>query len=221
MVAHPDPARESALHKPRLRGALHAFMTPVSVVAGATLVWAADSWSDAVFAAVFGFSVFAMFIVSAILHRHWWSDRAWDEMRRLDHTTIYLLIGGTYTGLLGPGLGGTVRTVLLAVAWGATLGGIAFRWTSFKPPKGFMNSLFISFGWIAVIAVPYLWRDIGPTRTSAVLAGGILYTIGAIILGAQWPDPRPRTFGYHEVWHILVVAGLALHYAVVASLVTR
>ena len=140
-------------------------------------------------------------------------------MRRLDHSMIYLLIAGTYTPFgvlfLGPPLG----PVVLWVVWAGAVLGIGLKLVWIDAPKPLVAVIYVCLGWVAVAAFPDLLSELGVTGTALVAAGGVLYTLGALVYASRRPDPAPSVFGYHEVFHALVIAAAALQYAVVAFFV--
>lgn len=205
--------------KPRLRGVSHQFAFFVSVVLGAGLVAGASGARERVSAAVFGAAVATMFGVSALYHRVTWRPRARRWMRRLDHAAIYLLIAGTYTpfGLLA--LSGAWRWTLLPIVWGGALVAIVFRLAWVDSPKWVSAVMAVALGWIGVVALPQLWDHAGVAGIALLGAGGLLYTAGAIVYARRRPDPVPAVFGYHELFHALVIAAAACQYAAVALVV--
>jgi len=136
-------------------------------------------------------------------------------MRQLDHTGIYLMIAGSFTGIGGIALSGVPRIVLLAVVWGVAALGITYRWLPVVPPFGLMTTTYILLACIAVPFLPQLADALGAGGLTFLLVGCGLYFVGALALGAQVPRLWPRVFWYHEVWHVLVVAAAALHFVVV------
>jgi hemolysin III len=203
--------------RPRLRGVLHQWAFVVSLAAGVCLVLGAGSVRARVAVAVYALSVAALFGTSALYHRVDWRTigaRRW--MRRLDHTMIFVLIAGTYTpfGLLV--LHGTVALVILIAVWSAALAGAVFKLVWIDAPGWLAAALYISIGWIAVIALPDLVDRLGIGAVLALALGGILYSVGGVIYARRRPDPAPAVFGYHELFHLLVIAAAALQYAVVA-----
>ncbi len=219
VVSHPNPWRQSSLQKPSLRGVLHSWCAGISMVVGIVLVATAPTWRAGLLGAVFAVSVTLMFTVSAVFHRRFWSDAGWATMRKLDQSAIYLLVGGSYTGIVGLGLDGGRRNVLLLAVWIGVLLGLWLIWSPVRAPTGLQTTLFIALGWTAVFGVSGLWNDVGAAETVMVGAGGVLYTVGAILLGLRWPDLVEGHFGYHEVWHVLVTVAVGLHYAVVFRIV--
>ena len=204
---------------PRLRGVFHQWAFFVSLGAGVLLVAASSGTAERVSAAVFAAAVATMFGVSALYHRVTWHPRARRWMRRLDHAAIYLLIAGTYTpfGLLV--LSGVWRWTILPVVWGGAAGAIALKLAWVDAPPWLAAALGIALGWVGVIALPQLWAHSGLAGLLPLVLGGILYTAGAIVYARRRPDPVPRVFGYHELFHVLVIAAAACQYAAVAVFV--
>jgi hemolysin III len=205
------------LVKPRLRGVSHQWAFFVSCVIGAALVIAAPAGTPRLAAAIYALSVSALFGVSALYHRITWASaaaRRW--MRRLDHSAIFLLIAGTYTPFALLVLDGAIATVILVVVWAGALGGILLKLVWIDAPKLLTAIVYIALGWVAVAAFPDLLDELGVTGTALVAAGGLLYTAGALVYALKRPDPVPAVFGYHEVFHALVIVAAALQYAVVA-----
>jgi hemolysin III len=205
--------------RPRLRGVLHEYAFFVSVVFGALLVAGASTTVERVSAAVFAAALTTMFGISALYHRITWRPRARRWMRRLDHAAIYLLIAGTYTpfGLLA--LSGAWRWTVLPIAWGGALVAIALKLAWIDAPKWVAAAIGIGLGWIGVVALPELWDHAGAAGVALMGIGGALYTAGAVVYARGRPDPVPDVFGYHELFHALVIAAAACQYAAVASFV--
>lgn len=214
-----DPYRVASLDPPSWRGRMHGAMVPVSAIAAVALVVAAPAGFDRLAAGVYGLTLVNMFATSALFHLRRWGDVGWWRMRQLDHTAIYLFIAGTYTAVGGIGLDGWVRVFLLVSAWVGAGAGVLVRWLPFKPPYGMMNTLFITLGWASIVAIPAIWDQIGPTGAVLIWVGGAFYTFGALMLGARWPNPSSRHFGYHEVWHVNVTIAAALQFIAVAGVV--
>jgi hemolysin III len=206
--------------KPRLRGVSHQWAFFVSLVTGAVLVIAAPSGRATFAAAVYAVTVAALFGTSALYHRVTWASlgaRRW--MRRLDHSMIFLLIAGTYTPFALLALDGTLASVILALVWGGAVAGILLKLVWIDAPKGVVAAVYVILGWVAVAAFPDLISEIGIGGVAMVAAGGVLYTLGAVVYAVKRPDPSPTVFGYHEVFHALVIAAAALQYAAVAFFV--
>lgn len=213
-MIHDDVIRANAIARPRFRGVLHTWFFVISLPAGIGLVASAPA-GRAMFAAwIFAFSTTAMLGISALFHRTSFDDHGWYRFRRLDHVGIYLCIAGGFTPIGMLVLDDWQRILLLVAGWvGASLG-IILRFAPFRPPYGMMNALFITLAWSSLLTAPAMWRELGPTTCLWIAFGGALYTVGALVVGSRWPDPWPRTFGYHEIWHTFVVLAAITHYIV-------
>lgn len=205
------------LLKPRLRGILHQWAFALSLLAGLGLVLEAGSARARVALSVYALSVAALFGTSAVYHRvNWRTLRARRWMRRLDHTMIFVLIAGTYTPFALLVLNGTVATVILIGVWAVALAGAIFKLVWIDAPGWLAATTYVAMGWIAVIAIPDLVDRLGLAPVGALALGGVLYSAGAVIYARKRPDPVPTVFGYHELFHLLVILAAALQYAVVA-----
>jgi hemolysin III len=205
------------LGKPRLRGVSHQWAFYVSLALGAALVAAAEAGQPRLAAAVYAVSVAALFGTSALYHRITWVSRAarrW--MKRLDHSMIFFLIAGTYTPFALLVLDGALATVILVVVWSGALAGILMKLVWIDAPKALVAILYLALGWVAVAAFPTMLDELGITGTALVTVGGLLYTAGALVYAFQRPNPAPAVFGYHEVFHALVILAAGLQYAVIA-----
>jgi hemolysin III len=205
--------------KPRLRGVSHQWAFFVAVVAGAVLVIAAPSGRATFAATVYAISMAAMFGASALYHRiDWKSGRARRWMRRLDHSMIYLLIAGTYTPFALLTLNGDTQVAVLAAVWGAAVAGALLRVIWVDAPRWSYVPMYLGLGWAAGFFVPQLLRGTGAAAFVLIAAGGACYTVGGVVYGLKRPNPSPRWFGFHEIFHSLTVAGFACQY-IAASLV--
>jgi hemolysin III len=203
--------------KPRLRGVLHQWAFLASVPLGLALIAVAGSARARLAVTGYALSVAALFGTSALYHRVDWRSlnaRLW--MRRLDHSMIFVLIAGTYTPFAVLVIHGPLALEILVVVWAGALAGIGFNLIWSSSPTWLHALLYVALGWVALAAVPQLAAGIGVVGLTLVAMGGVLYTLGAIVYAAKRPDPRPSVFGYHEVFHALVVAAAALQYTVVA-----
>jgi hemolysin III len=202
--------------KPRLRGVSHQYAFFVALAAGAALVVLARGGQARAAVAVYALSLCAMFGASALYHRIDWPPRPRAWLRRLDHSMIFVLVAGTYTPfgalVLAPALGWT----LLAVVWGGTIAGVVLTLVWVDAPRWLTAALYVALGWVAIAAVPQLLNRAGAAAVALLATGGILYTIGAVVYAWLRPDPAPRVFGYHEVFHVLVIAAAAVHFTAVA-----
>jgi hemolysin III len=212
----PAPADPEVGIRPRLRGVLHQYAFFVSLASGTLLVLLAATTKASVAAAIYAASVSALFGVSALYHRVTWTTAARRRMRRLDHAMIFLLIAGTYTpvGLLV--LHGTLATVVLAVVWGGAVAGIVLELAWTTAPRWLGGTVYLALGWVAVVAMPQLFARLGMTGGLLLVAGGLLYSAGAAVYALRRPDPVPAVFGYHEVFHLLVIAGVAAHFLAIS-----
>jgi len=202
--------------KPRLRGVFHQWAFFVSLGAGAALVLLASGSKATVAAAIYAFSLSALLGVSALYHRVTWGPAARRWMRRLDHTMIFVLIAGTYTPFALLVLHGTTAKVVLVAVWACAGAGVVLNLLWWNAPKPVTAAVYLSTGWIAVLAFPQLWSGLGPVGFGLVLLGGVLYTAGAVVYARRRPDPKPAVFGYHEIFHVLVIAAAACQFAAVA-----
>lgn len=215
MVAPP------AALKPRLRGVSHQWAFLSSLPLGLGLVVAAGDARARIAVTVYALSVAGLFGTSALYHRvHWRSLTAHLRMRRLDHSMIFVLIAGTYTPFALLALHGPLALAILVVVWVGALAGIGFNLAWVGSPKWLHTIPYVVLGWVAVAASPQLAAAIGIGGLMLLGLGGVLYTLGAIVYAARRPDPFPSVFGYHEVFHALVIVAAALQYAVVAFWIT-
>lgn len=212
-----EPARDAAAAgavKPLARGWIHLVTAPLALFGGILLaVLAPTEYRLAV--AVFAASSALLFTVSAVYHRGTWSPRTHAVLRRIDHSNVFLLIAGTYTPLsviyLSPG---TARLVLWVV-WGGAAVGIALRVFWLGAPRWLYVPLYVALGWVAVWFLPDFWAVGGPLIVWLLLGGGIAYTLGAATYGLKWPNPSPRLFGFHEIFHVGTVIGWTCHFVAV------
>jgi hemolysin III len=219
-VSSHDLATASGPHlKPRLRGVLHQYAFGLAVLAGAILVGAAETGRARISVAVYAVSLAAMFGTSALYHRITWPPAQQRRLRRLDHAAIYLLIAGTYTPFAALALSGRSRIAVLGLVWVGAIAGVvlAFAWSNRS--KWVEAVLAVVLGWIGVVVLPQLLEAVGVTAVGLALAGGVFYTAGSLVYARGRPDPVPAVFGYHELFHALVVVAAACQYAAIASFV--
>ena len=202
--------------KPRLRGVSHQWAFFISLGAGIALILAAHGGKEVLAATIYAFSLSALLGTSALYHRVTWQPEARRWMRRLDHTMIFVLIAGTYTPFCLLVMDGTLADVVLIVVWASALAGAILNLVWIDAPKWFTTAVYISTGWAAIAAMPQLWEEIGPVGVGMIALGGALYTAGALVYALRRPDPNPQVFGYHEIFHLLVIAAAAIQYAVIA-----
>jgi hemolysin III len=203
--------------KPKLRGVSHEWAFFISLGLGVALIVAADTPQATLAVSIYAASLSALLGTSALYHRVDWKRpdlRRW--MRRLDHSMIFFLIAGTYTPFALLALDGALADAILVAVWVGAVAGAVVEIVWIEHPKWVAALVYLSLGWIAVIPFPALWNEIGPAGTLLVAAGGLLYTAGAIVYATQRPNPNPRVFGYHEVFHLFVILAAAAHFAAVA-----
>lgn len=213
------PSIAGVPEKPKLRGVLHEVAFFVALAMGVLLGLKAEGAAGISGAIVFGVSVAAMFGTSALYHRRTWSASARRSMRRLDHAMIYTLIAGTYTPFALLVLDSAWKIVVLAIVWSGAGAAIVLKMVWVDAPKWLAAVFGIALGWVGLVASPQLFGGIGVPGSLLLIAGGIAYTIGAVVYARRRPDPFPTIFGYHEIFHALVIAAVTLQYAVVAFFV--
>lgn len=204
---------------PLLRGWSHLVSFPVMLVGGGALLWFADlSIGRRTTLAVYVFGTATMFGVSALYHRVRWRPRAKRLMQRIDHSAIFLAIAGGYTPVAMLCLDGPARWIVIGGVWAGAVLGIALHWLP-RVPRFWHGASYIIVSWAAVVTLPALWRGMGGLGFGLILAGGVCYTIGAIALATKRPDPWPRVFGFHEIFHAFTVIAAGLQYAAIAGVV--
>jgi hemolysin III len=204
--------------KPLLRGVSHQWGAIAFGILGLALVLNTPA-SGRASVLVYVVCITTMLGTSALYHRVPWGEVANGRMQKADHTGIFLAIAGTYTPIAVIAVDGWIQWALIVPIWILAIAGITLEWLPFRPPRGYVTAVYITMGWIAVIAMPAVWNDLGPTGFALLFGGGLLYTIGAFVHAFRWPDPWPRVFGFHEIWHVFVLAAAALHFACIAFVV--
>ncbi len=208
-----------AAERPTWRGWFHVVAFVVSIPAGVLLILAADRPSARVAASIYAASLLLGFGTSAAYHRLARRERTQQIMQRLDHSMIFVLIAGSYTPVCLLGLPAAWGIPLLCVVWTFAAVGIVIKQLAFEKLKVLEYALYPILGWILVVAAPALLRSMTATELSLLLAGGLLYTVGIPVLVRERPNPWPRKFGYHEIWHGFTVAAGACHFATMGLLV--
>lgn len=201
--------------KPHLRGWLHAGMVPLSLAAGIVLIALAPTTNARIAATVFSVTAWLLFGTSAVYHRGNWSPAVAGVLKRMDHSNIFLIIAGTYTpfALLLP-RGQAVQ--MLLIVWIGAIGGVLFRVFWVGAPRWLYTPIYVALGWVAVFYMGPLLHFGGPAIVTLLAVGGLLYTAGALVYGIKRPNPSPRWFGFHEIFHTLTVAAFVVHYIAVA-----
>jgi hemolysin III len=206
--------------KPKLRGILHQIACFVALVAGALLAANAPQEQQRQAALVYMVCLTTLFGVSGAYHVPTWKPRARQWMRRLDHAAIFLLIAGTYTPLsmaLKPEDGASLRRVV----WGGAIAGVLQSLLWVTAPKPLIAGIYVILGWSILPYIGRMYEAVGPWPLLLILSGGIVYSLGAVVYARKRPDPAPEVFGYHEVFHTLVIVAAMLHFAAVAGIVLR
>lgn len=205
--------------KPKLRGWIHLASTPLVLAAGIVLIALSPTAETRVGSIFFVASAILLFSCSALYHRGTWSPKVWTVLNRLDHSNIFIFIAGSYTPFALILLDGRSQVILLATAWSGALLGIAFKvfWPS--APRWMSAPVYIALGWAALFFLPAFYDGatslglgVGITIFVLIAAGGALYTLGGLVYGFQWPNPSPRVFGFHEVFHGFTIAAFVTHY---------
>jgi hemolysin III len=211
------PSKPTPPVKPKLRGVVHQWSFFVALAAGIALVVLAPAGRATAACAVYALALCGLLGTSALYHRVSWRPpvRAW--MRRLDHSMIFVLIAGTYTPFAVLVLSGTVQDVVLAGVWAGAGAGIVFTLLWVHAPKWLTATAYITLGWFSLIALPQIVERRGAGSLALLAAGGVAYTAGAVIYALRRPDPRPAVFGYHELFHVLVVVAALAHFVAVAA----
>jgi|SRR5690349_18954432 len=202
---------------PRLRGLLHAYAFWVAAVAAFVLVGLAPNAEARIAAAIYGGGLCALFAASGLYHRWRWSPRWKPLLRRVDHSTIYVFIAATSTPIALLVLHGTIQVVVLVSVWAGAALGITFALAWINAPRLLTAGTYLAVGWAGAVAVPQILREVGVAPFVMFLAGGLLYSAGATIYAVRRPDPWPRVFGFHEVFHTLVIAAAVVHFIAMAA----
>ena len=204
--------------KPKLRGWLHAATAPLALAAGIVLIVLSPTITTRVGSAVFAASALLLFAVSALYNAGRWSPRSKAVLRRLDHSSIFVLIAGSYTPFTLLLLEGRQQAILLTLVWTGAVLGVAFRIFWSDAPRWIYTPIYLALGWVAIFYAGDLASG-GPAVTTLIAVGGGLYTLGGLVYGFKKPDPFPTWFGFHEVFHLLTIAAFVCHY-VAASIAT-
>ena len=212
---NPHGSEQSTTHiapatilKPLLRGWSHALATVAAIIF--TVILCLRSQADPprlVSMLIYGLSMIELYTVSAIYHIGRWSERPRRTLRALDHANIFVLIAGTYTPLCFNLLSGWIRPTILILIWALAIIGVTLATLTLHTPRWLTASLYIAMGWVVIFALPAFLAVVPWLAITCFLLGGVLYTIGALVYARRWPNPFPRFFGFHEIFHLFVIAG--------------
>jgi hemolysin III len=220
MAASPRGIESLALDdevKPRLRGLSHLLAAVAALCGCVQLALAPAQGAQYAAALVFGFSMVLMFGVSGTYHWPTWSPATYARLQRCDHAAIYFLIAGSFTPMAALETTSGWSAPLLGVMWGGALIGATLTLLGVRTSRGLRSSLYVALGAVALPVVMRLPAVIGWGRVAWLVFGGVLYTLGAGVYARRWPDPKPTVFGYHEVFHVMVIAAAGVHYAVLVD----
>lgn len=198
--------------KPKLRGWLHAASAPLVLAAGIVLICLSPTATTRAGSAVYAISAVLLFTVSGIYHRGRWSAGVHRFLKRFDHANIFLLIAGSYTPFTVVLLEGRAQNTLLAIVWGGALLGVLLHLFWPDSPRWLYTPIYIALGWAAVGFIDEFAAAAGAAVLTLIIVGGALYTLGGIVYGLRRPDPFPRWFGFHEVFHSFTIAAFVVHY---------
>ncbi len=215
-----DARRGVYYTKPVLRGWLHLLWFEASLVLGTLLLARAHGASRITAIAIYAASVSSLFGISALYHRGTWTEEWRRRLQRLDHAMIFFLIAGTATPAFLLATRGTVGLAFLIITWTLTLAAAAIHMARMVLPERLVGAMFLGLGWMAGLALPGVWMHAGVAPGVLMLAGGLLYTAGAISYHRRRPDPYPSVFGYHEVFHVFVCAAATCQYLAIALFIS-
>ncbi len=204
--------------RPRFRGHLHRWAALVVLPLGIILTTLVEGTLTQLAVLVYFMGIVGMLAVSALVHGRDWSKKNVELLVRLDHSVIFLMFGTSATPVALLGLDAPVSTLLLIVAWTGAVVGVVVEWLPVHPRRGVMNGAYLTFGWAMMIFAPWLVTSLSIFESVLLFGGGVAYTAGAVVVGARRPNPWPKTFGYHEIWHVHVLLAIGCHTTLVMSL---
>jgi hemolysin III len=203
--------------KPLLRGMLHAYAFWVSLVAAVLLTVLVPGGTARGAAVIYGAALCALFAASSTYHRWRWNPRWRPLLRRIDHSTIFIFIAASYTPVALLVMHGTLRWALLVAVWAGALGGVVLSVAWITAPRVLSAVCYVALGWVAIAALPQMTDRLGAVPLALLAGGGVLYSVGAVVYATKRPDPWPRVFGFHEIFHALVVLAAAVQFAALAG----
>jgi hemolysin III len=202
---------------PVLRGVLHAYAFWVAVVAGAVLVAIAPHRDARIAAVVYAGGMCALFAASGLYHRWRWNPRWRPLLRRIDHSSIYVFIAATTTPVATLGLDGAWRIALLVTVWAGAAAGVALSVAWITAPRVLVAASYVALGWVAIVSLPQMADRLGVAPIVLFAAGGVIYSVGAAVYAFRRPNPWPSTFGFHEIFHALVILAAVTHFVAIAG----
>jgi len=202
---------------PRLRGVTHAYTFFVALIAAALLIVLTPGGAPRMAAAVYGVGLCALFGGSGLYHRWRWNPRWRPVLRRVDHSTIYLFIAASYTPVGWLVLSGTTQWIVLITVWSGALAGVTISVAWINAPRFVCAICYVALGWVAVVAFPQMHAELPTVAIVLMGAGGVLYTIGAVIYALGRPNPWPKVFGFHEIFHVFVILAAITHFVAMAG----
>jgi hemolysin III len=205
-----------ALDIPRLRGVTHAYAFWIALVAAASLVLLAPGGAARYAAAIYGAGLCALFGGRGLYHRWRWHPRWRPLLRRIDHSTIYVFIAACYTPVGMLVLSGGIRWAVLVTVWAGAALGVAFSVAWISAPRALSSATYVALGWVAVIAFPQMSATLPGVALLLIAGGGVLYTVGAVVFALGRPNPWPRVFGFHEIFHVFVILAAIAHFVAMA-----
>jgi hemolysin III len=197
---------------PRLRGVSHAVAFFLAAVAGLRAIALAPAGRATVAVSIYGVGLVALFGVSALYHRWPAPGSIKTALQRLDHSTIFVFIAASYTPIALLVLHGALAWVILGIAWAGAAAGVTLSLGWIDAPRRVIACSYLALGWVAVLALPELLARLGPEPLALLAGGGLLYSAGAVVYARQRPNPWPRWFGFHEIFHSLVILAAAAQY---------
>ncbi|QEC50479.1 hemolysin III family protein [Baekduia soli] len=203
--------------RPLLRGVTHAYAFWAALAAAVTLTALVAPGAARVSAVVYGGGLCALFAASGVYHRWPWNPRWRPMLRRLDHSTIFVFIAASYTPVALLVMHGALRWAILGAAWTGAAVGIVLSLAWITAPRAVSAGCYLALGWVSVAALPQLISGLPIAPLVLLASGGVLYTVGAVVYATRRPDPWPRTFGFHEVFHLLVIAAAAVQFVALAG----
>jgi len=205
---------------PRLRGVFHQYAFFGALAAGTVLVVLADGYTERFAVWVYATALAAMFGSSALYHRFPWRNAAARlRARRLDHAMIFVFIAGTYTPFAMLGFSGALQVIVLAAVWAGAALGLVLNLVWIEAPRWLSTVAYLAVGWVGVVAVPQVFGALGVAVGVLLVVGAGLYTIGALAYASTWPNPFPATFGFHEIFHLLVIAAAVTQFVALSLVV--